>query len=208
MILLAALLPVYLTHLRLFHTIVMQRERRYQNHIMLDVLSAEVKRAGNTGCAGHVLLLDNRLVIMPTEIIVRHAGSQHATLVNPYDKGLDLTINETLSVTPKDTLIISDCQQAEIFKVSQVGRQNGLQRLSLPLPLHHHFDQGSIVSYLEVNQFMLIQGALYFENIHHSKTKLVDAPPFLHFSLIQEPGGLAQLRITFEKGYYDVTLPT
>ncbi len=220
MIMLAALLPLHLTQLRLFHAIVIQSEKRYQNQIMLDALSAEVKQAGNTGCTTEHHLLpvmgydsyqltpDDRLIVKPTEIIVRHAGSQHAALAKSYDKGLDLIIDNALSIALDEVLIISDCHHAEIFKVAQVSKREGFQHLLLALPLHRHFDQGAVISTFEVNRFILINDSLYFENIHHSKTKLVDAPPFLHFSLIKAEEGLSQLHITFKKGYYHVTLIT
>jgi type IV pilus assembly protein PilW len=151
-----------------------------------NIISTEIHRAGYIGCAKltddfpvrayqhYSITPQNKLSTTNDTITIRYAGLNNVELVSPM-KSLSMLLADNSVIFKKNNiLIISDCRHAEIFQVKNVSVWNHIQKIVSTMPLHDFYNQHAEISRFEINHIYTAHSALYLENIHHSKIRLVD----------------------------------
>lgn len=212
LMLLSILLNIYLT---VRHSYSLQKSlNTIQENAQLasDIFTTEIHKAGYIGCphltedfplishTSHTLTSKNKLTgtSVPT-ITVRYADFPSAVLIQPMHTFDTLYTSNNVHFSPGDVLIISDCQNAEIFKLKNMNRFKDKQKLVSVSPLNTKFLPQAEVSRLIVNQYFIAKtndqnndeqssSSLFVENILHRKTELVGGIDKMQvlFSIIQE----------------------
>lgn len=158
--------------------------------IAAQFLRQDIQQAGYRGCArlregfpvADTLTVTNRIFGTNNSVTVRHASAQSGILLeNMSDNSI---INTASAFKAGEVVLISNCSNAEIFKIKKVSGVNN-QKIFSETPLTQRYDKNSEISNFEINTYFIaatdrktIDGktvmALYRQNINNRKTELVE----------------------------------
>jgi type II secretory pathway pseudopilin PulG len=183
----------------------------------IAVLSREIQQAGNIGCprlskdfpiipfASYELNANNKLFGSNlNELIVRYALYPNNFLSENMRNKQSIMTNKEVHFNPGDILLISNCKQAEIFRVKQIlDHTNGWQEIIPLIPLHNKYQQPAEVSKFIINKFYIAASntrgfngkfinALFLEDIHHYKTELIPGINQMRIQYTIRQGGVKQ----------------
>lgn len=163
----------------------------------IAILSNEIHQAGMLGCArlthdfpiiqhGEYQLTTKNKLLGTTKnaITVRYAKYPHSFLKEAMQDDVTLHASEQNHFASGDILIISDCNQAEIFMAEKVKLKHGIQEITASTPLHNRYKQFAEISTLIVNTFYAAKTnrknrdgtpvyALFLEDRLHHKSELI-----------------------------------
>ena len=167
-----------------------------QAHLVSDYLASEIEQAGYVGCVkvtdnfpvtsdlSEMIPLHPWLIIAPHMLTVRHANKRYNELYIAMHDFNQLIISNTVRFKTGDIVVVSDCKQAEIFKIHHVYYSTHHQVIIPEQPLHHLFSQYSVISLFESNYFFVDNGYLTASNIYHRKSHLVKGVREITFHLM------------------------
>jgi type IV pilus assembly protein PilW len=166
LLLLSALIEVYLSTQRSIQLQVALYQNQQRAKEVIDFLSSEISKAGYVGCAyltddfpvtpylSYSLSANNKLSGHgDASITVRYMEFPGADVLVPMRNSSTLFINAAIRFMKGDILVISDCNQAEIFEVGQISMVEGMQKIQPKMPLRHLFNRYAEVGRLQVNNF-------------------------------------------------------
>lgn len=205
-LILGSLTTIYLAAQTVNQTQVELRTIQENYRVARTLLSFDIKMAGYAGCAklrndypsnySDIFSLTQANKIQPyhsaamkvgsAALTVRHVASNNAVLIKPM-KNYSLLY---ASVEPRfirgDLLYVSDCSNAEFFRVKELIKENdGTQEILTERPLHSLYEENAEVSQFNVNTYFIGQTtrrdangaviyALYKQDIQWHKTELVE----------------------------------
>ncbi|OGT37499.1 MAG: hypothetical protein A3F11_02460 [Gammaproteobacteria bacterium RIFCSPHIGHO2_12_FULL_37_14] len=163
----------------------------------ISQLNSALHHAGNIGC-GHLsenfpivsyrdysVSMSNKITGNDNALTIRFMDYSTVLLKSPMqDHSTLYTSNET-PFTPGDILIISNCNQAEIFQLASISSSATQQKLISQQPLHYLYQPYAEIGRLIINKYYIDKTnrrnpdgssiyALYTENIFHQKSELVE----------------------------------
>lgn len=179
------LFEVYLTTVKSYDLLNSLQNIKNNAQHALQILTTEASLAGYIGCAKltddfpihsyqhHSITPTNQIKFDDVSMAVRHASVENVILLENMDTYDRLKVAANILFKVGDFLLISDCRQAEIFKIKKVGEWQGLQVLTTEQPLHHLYQEKAEVSFYENNRFFVEKGFLIMEDAVRNKFKLV-----------------------------------
>lgn len=192
--LLSLLLEIYVSYQRNY---MLQKNLSIIQHnakTITDLFRSEIHKAGNIGCAQlaadfpmtqyppYLLSANDKLVAGKSELTVKYMAFPGVVLLDDMRNLSTLRVNMSIRYHAGDVMIVSSCFRAEIFVIDDVYIEKGMQIIKATHSLHHLYEQNAEVGLLEVNKFFIAKSrhggklmrSLYFEDIKHRKTELVE----------------------------------
>lgn len=178
----------------------------------IEILDTDIKQAGYLGCprlAPDFPIISNLPFTLSTQnklsgkkldlITTRHAGLEHATLIESMQDDLIFFTTNKPRYSPGDILIISDCKSAEIFQAENIFMKKGIQEIISTQPLHKQYEKNSEVSRFEMNSYYVgktnrrrVDGiaifALYREDSRQYRSEVVEGVDKMqiHYTINQQ----------------------
>lgn len=128
----------------------------------------------------------NKLSGNDHEFTIRYMDIKRSVFLKKINKDrLILTTDNNVQLHANDILIISDCKQAEIFKVKSIEINSHGQKIFLQNPLHYWFIPYAEIARLKIDHYYIGQTdrknekkrtifALYLKDIYGQKSELVE----------------------------------
>lgn len=207
LILLGMLMGIYIAiqrHERLQHAM-----NKMQNNAksVFSLFRYELHHAGQIGCPrlsadfpvrqypGYSITANNKLYGTDKMLEIRHAAFPNVVLEENMQEKTILYASRNIMYGSGDILIISDCQHAEIFQVSNVFVAHGMQKIISIRPLHNLYQQNAEIGRLQVNQYYVEKSnrknkdgtyvySLFLHDINNIRTELVEGIHELHFRYV------------------------
>lgn len=117
---------------------------------------------------------------------IHQVSHQHATITEPMTAYSILYVTDSLEFFPKETVLISDCKNAELFQIKTLVSVNEkIKKIITIHPLHHLYEKNAEVSLIESNTYFIDDTqrktktglpiyALYLKKLDQPKMELVD----------------------------------
>lgn len=176
------------------------------------LLRRDIQAAGYIGCHRlsrdfHVLsypplslTVDNQLNSQnENEITIRHASLQSVILKKMTADGMTLYTGAEIKFTDNETVVISDCEKAEIVQIAKINHYKNEQKIITSKPLRQIFLPNAEISKLEINKYFITKTtrkyadgsaiyALFVERYPSYKTELVEGIQEMHinYSILNE----------------------
>lgn len=109
---------------------------------LISLFRSEVESAGHIGCAQlnedfivqpyqkYSITKANSLQVHDNELIVQYQAMPTLSLISPLNQHRTLLTDNGATVEPKDILLISDCNHAEIFQVKSINIKNNVKHIT------------------------------------------------------------------------------
>jgi hypothetical protein len=195
-------------------------------HDAIYILTSEIKKAGNIGCARltsdfpvaayreYTLTAENKRIVHDHELIIRYMDYPHASLLKITNHSL--WVSNHAKFLEEDILVISDCKHAEMFQVAQIKMEENKQKLITTSPLKYHYEKNAEISRLQINRYFIDKTrrtysdgssiyALFVETKDHRKLELVANISAIQFTRDVQSGVNISLQVTsppFKKQWY------
>jgi type IV pilus assembly protein PilW len=190
LMLLMTLMQLYLTTLHSVRLQMALQQIQHQAATAISILRSSVHQSGYIGCPklsesfpmdGELTVQNKLQGIQSNTLQVRHAASEHATLVEGmHNKNLIFASSEPHF--PAGTIVlISNCQHAEIFTVKTSIHVRRGQKLISDHSLHYRYDKNSEVSRYINDTFYISKSTLYRKDMAGKKTRLVSGIEDMQF---------------------------
>lgn len=133
----------------------------------IDIFASAIHQAGFIGCAKltqdfpiyaqlpDLMHAQNKLTGTDKEITVRYLGYPSSTLEVSMQNNSTLYVTNEKHFSRGDTVLISDCQQAEVFVIKEVYLFKNRQKIIAAQSLHKRYGQHADIGPLEVNKFFI-----------------------------------------------------
>lgn len=192
----------------LSHYLMMQSQQIFQNKSndvilhareWINLLHHEIHFAGKIGCTKlksgfpvysiypDLLTEHNQITGKKHEMTVRYQHFSGSVLLKKMNNRSFLEVSIDEKFYPKNIVMISDCQKAEIFKIKKISFSKQSQKIYPELPLHYLFSTYAELGKVHVNRYYLAKNnnqseTLYVEDILHKHYALIDGFTSLSFS--------------------------
>ncbi|MBA3660669.1 MAG: prepilin-type N-terminal cleavage/methylation domain-containing protein [Gammaproteobacteria bacterium] len=185
------LMEIYVHTLKSYRLQIAYHQLQINAEQAVSILMSAIKKSGYIGCAkltknfplanqaSSTFNFENQLVLTPHSLTVSYMQHKTATLIHGVEGGKTLTIDHGISIKPRDILIISDCESANIFTVKNVSKFKFKQIIYLNTPLIYPFKAGAQISHLVKERYLLKKVsapnqyqrkfALFRENLIHKR---------------------------------------
>lgn len=179
---LAVMLVTWLTnfYIKFNHSLLSNQqtiEQSFTASKLISLFRSEIEMAGQVGCSSlkdHVVVQpyqqysltnENQLQVSGHEIQVRYQALPTMSLLSPGKHSQTLIMNADIPVNRNEILVISNCEQAEIFKVKSVNRIHNTLHITPWQPLHFAYKENAEIGRLVSHHYFLQQ--------HGDKTNLM-----------------------------------
>lgn len=134
---------------------------------VISILRNDIFRAGYIGCGKlsneftvtpyqqYSLTIDNFLQVEENKLTLRYQFFPGAVMMNNMSGKSKIISNKSQYFHAGQLAIISDCQHAEIFRVSNVWVYGDAQIIIPELPLRHHYQQFAEIGAFVIRQYYL-----------------------------------------------------
>jgi hypothetical protein len=141
-----------------------------ENHAKtaIDFLTADLQKAGHIGCARltsdfpfdapkqyQITLINKLSSETVNELEVRYVKLPGVTLRETMQDAYHLLTSVEEKFKPNAALVISNCQQAEVFQVGNIYYLHGLQNIVSSSALHKKFAKNAEVGQLMIHRFYI-----------------------------------------------------
>lgn len=198
LLLLSMILQIYLTNLNSYRLQLALNQVQQNAKTAIDILNTEIHQAGYIGCAHltydfpifsyppYTLMSHNKISSQKVdEITIRRADFPAAVLIEPMQDTSILSVSHHVRFSSGDILIISNCNQAEIFEVKEIKSFQGGQKIISHYPLHHQYEQQTEVSRFVINTYFIANThrryangkpiySLFVKDINQRKSELIE----------------------------------
>lgn len=175
------------------------------------LLTTEIQQSGYIGCAkltadfpiktlsSHSLTINNKISITDNSLTSRHVSREHSNLLCAMTDDFVMYANPQPEFFTNEILVISDCQQADMFIVKDVIHNKNFQIITSQQSLEARYKKNAEISRLEINSFFIADTgrvsplgkpvhALYKSDIHHHQMEMVEGIESL--TAVREPKGV------------------
>lgn len=197
MLMLGVLFALYVASLQSFHMQMAFTDIEHHASTAIDVLRTEIQKAGHIGCARLTksfplfssaedrISSENALVGAEHEITVRYMDFMGVSTVGPIIESRTIWASTEVRYQSGDKLVLSNCNNAEIFTVKAVYQQPHMQKIVAARPFQGEFAAGAEVGELTVKRLYVSDTgrrffngervfALWAEDVHHQRSELVE----------------------------------
>lgn len=163
----------------------------------LDILQDQIHAAGYMGCAkltpefkiigyeSYTLTSQNKLIGDDHIINLSHAAAQNALLLEAMSSDNEMKTDTNTRYHVGDVLLISNCLQAEIFKVKKIINEKLQQKIITQSPLHYRYAPYAEIAKLERNEYFVAKTtrkhadgstvyALFKRDIFQEKNEIIE----------------------------------
>jgi type IV pilus assembly protein PilW len=168
LILMSVLLQLYLYSQKSYQLQQAWYQLQRNGNLVGEMLTSAVRKAGYVGCVRvtenfplipsqtHLLTMKNRLYVNAMNaLIVRHASDQSVILKEKMTDNKRMVMGTEVHFSAGESLLISDCKQAEIIEVAESYISRDKQMVLATRPLHYTFDPYAQISRLEMNSYLV-----------------------------------------------------
>jgi hypothetical protein len=179
------------------------------------IMQAEIKQAGNIGCAKltkdfsiysdsypYPLIASSKLRGGEHDITVMYAKYPPIPVLSPTQKD-QIAIPTFVHVQVGDVMLISDCEKAELVVIKDHIKKGSAQILLTQTPLHFSFNEKAELSRWAINHFFIAKTArhhrdgspifaLFMQGIKQEKTELAEDILKMNITYLERVDGLIQ----------------
>jgi len=191
---LLTLLAIYSASQRSYKTQVLLQDEASSMQLLSAYLVNKIHLVGYIGCAkltsnfpikSHInwqLTPSNRIVGTDTELIMQGAEAIGSAIKEISNDKQTVVVAQGIGFAEGDTVLISDCTQAEIVQVSKVVNHADDQWLQLSSALNFHYGEEAEMRKVIKNHFYFSQetSTLYQESLTHEKLTIIKQIANLH----------------------------